>query len=391
MSKNFAFAQRTNWSLSSNRLMKTVHKLREDKIPLFDLTNSNPTDCQFRFLNQKILRPLGQKKNLTYKPNPQGSLEAREAVSRYYKEKGFHVQPQHIFLTSSTSEGYSFLFRLLVDPQNQVLFPCPSYPLFQYLVDLNDIVMKNYSLSYEGSWRIDFKQMRESLTTNTKAVVLVNPNNPTGSYILKEELSDLNKICRERNTALIGDEVFWDFAFDPNEQHLSLIGNTEVLTFVLGGISKILGLPQMKLSWIILSGPDDLVEAAVGRLEVISDTYLSVSTPAQNSLNQWLSSKEEIFKEMKLRIKGNISFLKTQCESASPCRLLNAQGGWYAVLRIPDTCSEEEWSLKFLTEDHVFVHPGYFFDFKEEPIIVLSLLPPSESFQEGVRRILKRM
>jgi hypothetical protein len=233
--------------------------------------------------------------------------------------------------------------------------------------------------------------MRQVLCGTAKAIVIVNPNNPTGSFIRREELKDMNDLCRERNLTLISDEVFADFAFNQNAGHVSLIGNDHVLTFVLGGISKTLGLPQMKLSWIIVNGPEDLVNASAERLEVIADTYLSVNTPTQNALPVWLLDRKAIQAEINDRIRNNYSFLQEYVGGTSGCEVLAAEGGWYAVIKIPETLSEEQWVLTFLNKDHVAVHPGYFFDFQDEAFIVASLLPLIKTFQDGIKRIMKRI
>jgi aspartate/methionine/tyrosine aminotransferase len=328
---------------------------------------------------------------MLYSPASRGHLAAREAVCRYYAEKGFSVSPEQIFLTASTSEAYSYLFRLLVNSGEQVLFPSPSYPLFAFLGDLNDVRTDFYRLVYDKKWNIDSQGISQILGGDAKALVMVNPNNPTGSFISPEELGAINALCRKRNVALICDEVFSDFVFDQDKKYLSLVNNHHVLTFVLGGISKTLGLPQMKLSWIVLNGPRDVVEAAAARLEMIADTYLSVSTPVQNALPVWFTYRKEIQAEIQARIKQNFKFLKECAGMAQDCELLEAEGGWYAVLSIPDIYSEEQWVLAFLNRDYVAVHPGYFFDFDREAYVVISLLPPPDIFQEGIKRIFDRI
>ena len=367
-----------------------MEDLRRDGAAVLDLTESNPTRCGFAFPNEMILKSLGNEDNLRYEPLPQGSVRAREAVGGYYMAKGFDVSVENIILTSSTSEAYSYLFRLLVNAGERVLFPRPSYPLFQFLGDLNDVHLDFYTLTYTDRWGMDFDQIRRNIQTDTRALVLVNPNNPTGSFVAKKEKEWLNALCRERNLSIICDEVFGDFPLDPTAQGVSLVNNGDVLTFVLGGLSKTLGLPQMKLSWIILSGPAALVKTARERLEIIADTYLSVSAPVQNSLERWLPLKDQIQGGMRARLKRNLQFLKEKARGG-PCRLFEPEGGWYAVLKIPPTLSEEEWVLKFLRKDRVFVHPGYFFDFDDEAFIVVSLLPPEEVFEAGIDRVSKRI
>lgn len=391
MSSHPLFAQRTSWPLAANKLSAALERLRQAGIPILDLTASNPTRCGFAYPHEQIKKALENDDNLIYSPAPQGDLKAREVVSAYYQEKGYAVSPEQIFLTAGTSEAYSYLFRLLANPGEQALFPSPGYPLFSFLGDLNDVRVDTYPLVYGGRWLIDMKKLRRVFHEDAKVLVLVNPNNPTGSFVRPEEVEEINQLCANRNIALICDEVFADFGFDQSIRQVSLVNNGPVLTFVLGGISKTLGLPQMKLSWIILSGPADLTAAARARLEVIADTYLSVGTPAQNALRTWLSCRRDIQQQIHIRLRQNLDFLKSQAEKTGGCEVLEAEGGWYAVLRIPDTHSEEQWALSFLNEDHVFVHPGYFFDFDLEGLMVVSLLPSGEVFQEGVRRILTRV
>ncbi|HBO97561.1 MAG TPA: pyridoxal phosphate-dependent aminotransferase [Candidatus Omnitrophica bacterium] len=385
------FSNRTNWPLSSNRIAGALDQLKKANVPIIDLTESNPTCCGFAYPSERILRPLASDKNLRYDPQPQGSLEARAAVASYYKSQGHDVSVERIFLTASTSEAYSYLFRLLVDAGQEVLFPRPSYPLFQFLGDLNDVMLNFYPLVYTNHWAIDCSQLEASIQPGTKAIVLVNPNNPTGSFIKKDELSALNRICRTKNIPIISDEVFADFGFPGVKDTVSLVNNDAVLTFVLGGVSKTLALPQMKLSWIIVSGPEELANAACQRLEMIADTYLSVNTPVQNAVAGWLSSKEEFQESVKQRTLDNLRFLE-QAVKTTKCQLLKPEGGWYAVIRIPlHKISEEEFILQLLEEKHVFVHPGYFFDFEEEDFLVVSLLSAVDDFREGIKRLAQKL
>ncbi|MBI5149969.1 MAG: pyridoxal phosphate-dependent aminotransferase [Candidatus Omnitrophica bacterium] len=410
------FSHRTNWPLSSNRITQTLDRLKKENIAVIDLTESNPTRCGFAYPSERILRPLASDKNLRYEPQPQGSLEAREAVACYYKSQGITVLAEQIFLTASTSEAYSYLFRLLADAGEEVLFPRPSYPLFQFLGDLNDVTLRYYLLEHTDRWRINFNSLEKMAGPKTKAVVLVNPNNPTGSFIFKDELDSLNGICQRKNIAIVSDEVFWDYALTPappgKSVRASLAGNRETLTFALGGLSKTLALPQMKLSWIIVSGPEKLASEACQRLEMIADTYLSVNTPVQNAVPEWLSRKEEFQTPVKQRIGDNLRFLE-EAVKTTKCQLLKPEGGWYAVLRIPlNKISEEEFILQLLEKEHVFVHPGYFFDFDpfdgpvtgplrvnpersrrvdEEGFLVVSLLPPADDFRKGIEKILQRI
>jgi len=384
------FAQRANWELTENRISQIRKDLDKKGKEVLDLTISNPSRCDFIYSKEKICKALSREENMAYTPSALGLFSAREAVSHYYAKKNVFVDPSNIILTASTSEAYAFLFRLLADAGEGVIFPRPSYPLFDFLVGLNDLKMQTYSLVYEkDKWAIDFKSLEANIASNTKALVVVHPNNPTGSFLNPKEIQTLNDICSQRNIPIICDEVFEDYAFEEEATFPSLIGNKKNLTFVLGGLSKTLGLPQMKVSWIILNGPEDLVRAARMRLEVITDTYLSVNTPAQNALSDWFDEREPIQKEIKKRIRNNRRFMKEAAYKQTGCECLNADGGWYSVLRIPEKFREETFIIELLVQKQIFVHPGYFFDFSDEPYIVLSLLIQENIFREGISRILQ--
>ncbi|MFA5059142.1 MAG: pyridoxal phosphate-dependent aminotransferase [Candidatus Omnitrophota bacterium] len=387
------FSKRTDWKLTPNEISLSLSELKKQGKEIIDLTESNPTLSKFKYPQEPILKGLASKDHLLYDPAPRGIDSARAAVSAYYQENGLYVDPQQIFLTSSTSEAYSFLFRLLTNPGDHIAVGRPSYPLFDFLAQINDVEVDPYSLVFKnGQWAIDVKQLEEKIGEKTRAIVLVSPNNPTGSFVKKNELQDIFKICQERNIALICDEVFSDYRLRGDSSlQANFVNNTQILTFSLSGISKVLGLPQMKLGWIVASGPKEDVAIAAERLEVILDTFLSVNTPAQNALKAWLSIKPQIQKEILIRIKANEAFLRKSLEGHSSCRYLPPEGGWYAVLRLPNNKTEEDWVVEFLQKDCVFVHPGYFFDFEDEPYIVLSLLPEEEKFRQGITRILSRI
>jgi len=379
----FPFSKRTDWPVEENPLSLAFQSLQQKGMDIIDLTTSNPTQCDFPIQTEAILKPFNDQRNLCYQPDPKGIREAREAVAHYYSRRGFDVFPDRMILTSSTSEGYLYLFRLLANPDDQILFPQPSYPLFPFLGDIADVRMDFYPLV--------FPALKEKLDDRTRAIVLVNPNNPTGSYIKQEELAAMNRLCQQRNLALISDEVFWDFPFSPTKKKETLVQNSSVLSFTLGGLSKTLGLPQMKMSWIVLNGPKKTVEEAHKRLELIADTFLSVNTPAQHAVSSWLSQAEIIQKIIHDRLIINLNMLRRKVEGCSQVQLFAPEGGWYAVVKLPAKQEEEQWVLDFLKEDHVFVHPGYFFDFQEQPFIVLSLLVPPQSLEEGLERIIARI
>lgn len=384
------FSNRTSWSLEKNPLTHLYEDLKSQNCDILDLTVSNSTKCHIEYLEKEILNPLLSKENILYQPVSSGLMSARKSVASIYKKSGTSVDPSCIVLTSSTSEAYSFLFRLLLNEGDHVLLPRPSYPLFEFLANLNDVKADFYSLTYDQEWKIDFKKLEALIGEKTRAIVLVNPNNPTGSFILPEELKEINRICKKHNICIICDEVFFDYDFQSSDCATnSLACNQDVLTFVLGGLSKALGLPQMKLSWILTSGPSNQVDEALGRLEIICDTYLSVSTPSQNALSGWLALKPDMQKRIKNRLKSNlVVFNKVLDERKDLFEMRNSQGGWYVIAKILKNVEEEKLAYDLLKEKHVFVHPGYFFDFEDEPYFIFSLLTSSEIFEEGLQRII---
>lgn len=313
---------------------------------------------------------------------------ARAAVSEYYSGR---VSPDRILLTASTSEAYAFVFKLLADPGDEVLVPSPSYPLFDYLAALDSVRVIQYPLVYNGIWTIDFDALRRSLTPRSRAIVLVNPNNPTGSFLKQSELAPLLTLCQEHNLAIISDEVFADYVLNDQRPLVrSLTGVDEVLMFCLSGLSKVAGLPQMKLGWIVTGGPSGHREQAFERLELIADTYLSVSAPVQWAAPALLDLRGPLQGQILGRVEANRVFLASQIGPGSPWKLLAIEGGWYAVLEAPRIHSEEEWVLSLLTEDNVLVQPGFFFDFEREAFLVISLLTAEDVFRAGIRRILAR-
>jgi alanine-synthesizing transaminase len=362
--------------------------LRASGVVLLDLTASNPTQCGLQYDSQAILSAFQNPKSLTYDPQPKGLLAAREEVARYYLETHKTVvDPEAIFLTTSTSEAYSFIFRLLCNPQDKVLVPKPSYPLFDYLADLQDVILVPYSLQYAQGWLLDFHTLSEALSPRTRAILLVHPNNPTGSYVRPSEMQQLNDVCRERQLALIVDEVFLDYPFEASA-HKSFVRNREVLTFTLSGLSKISALPQMKVAWMVCTGPDELVRSAVERLEVIADTFLSLNAPTQWALPTLLQQRHPLQKQLTERVRQNRAELIRQLANQHFCELLDAEGGWYAVLRVPADQSDEERAINLMRSQHVIVHPGHFFDFPKDGFLVVSLITPFEEFAKGIALLL---
>jgi alanine-synthesizing transaminase len=384
------FSSRTRWSLDPNALAALLAERRLRGGEVVDLTDTNPTRLGLAPPSELLLS-LADPAGVAYDPSPAGLMTAREAVASDYFRRGLSVPSDHIVLTSSSSEAYAFLFKLLCDPGDCVLVPAPSYPLFDYLAALESVELHPYPLRYDGEWHIDVGAL-DPLPPRARAIVVVNPNNPTGSFLKLEEAIALRRLAGQKGLALLSDEVFADYAFrDDAGRVASLAQEKECLCFSLGGLSKSCGLPQLKLGWIAVSGPEALSRGALSRLEVIADTYLSVGTPVQRALPRILSQLPELRSPIQKRVSSNLAHLEDAFARGAAASLLRPEGGWSAVLRVPATRSEEDWTLQLLSHDGVLVHPGYFFDFPEEAYLVLSLLPLPEDFQRGVGRIRSRV
>ena len=381
------FSDRTNWNLQPNRLSAALARHRAAKKPLLDLTASNPTQCGFAYDSDAILGALGNPSALTYEPEPRGLLVARSSVAKYYADRGLAVPNDDIILTTSTSEAYSNALRTLCNPGDEILIPRPSYPLFELLAEIQDVRLVRYALVYDHGWQIDIHSLERTITPRTRAVIVVHPNNPTGHYVKAEELTQLNAACSTRGLALVADEVFLDFNLD-NETPGSLAANEAALTFTMSGISKICGLPQMKAAWLITSGPQKLKTEALARLEVIADTYLSMNAPIQAALPPFLEQRHTIQRQIKDRVKHNLERLDAQLASHKTCSRLKLEGGWYAVLRVPATRSDEDLAIDLLENREVYVHPGHFYDFESDGYLVVSLITPPADFAEGIKRVL---
>lgn len=382
------FSNRTEWDPSPNKISLELERIKLEGRPVLDLTLSNPTSAGLSYLDDATLGPLLDRRALSYEPDPKGLLSAREAVAAYYAQKRIAVSPEDIVLTASTSEAYSLILRLLCNPADRIFVPRPSYPLFDYLCDLNDVYPDRYRLFHDGTrWRTDLAHLEEHFY-NTRALILVNPNNPTGSSPDGAERAGILRLCAREGAALIADEVFLDFAMDPGRQLVSLAGSKQTLTFALGGVSKSAGLPQMKLAWIVVSGPDKLKAEAMRRLEIIADTYLSPSAPAQQALPVWLERRSEFQKQIMDRVRANLSTLRHILADEAPgTEVLECEGGWSATLRSKACFDDERFVVDLLRRHQVHIHPGYFYEFEGGNHLVVSLLPQSGVFAEGVHRL----
>jgi alanine-synthesizing transaminase len=382
------FSRRTNWQLTPNRLTQALAEVRASGAELLDLTISNPTRAGFEYDNQAILGSFQNPNSLLYDPQPKGLLGARQDIARYYQgDHGISLDPEQIVLTTGTSEAYSYVFRLLCNAGDEILVPNPSYPLFDFLGDLQDVRLVPYPLEYADGWFIDFASLVRAITPQTRAILLVHPNNPTGSYLRDEEVQRLNSICGERNLALVVDEVFLDFPFE-GKAAKSFAGNAEALTFTLSGLSKISALPQMKIAWVVTSGPSELAAPALERLEIVADTFLSLSGPAQYALPVLLEQRHLIQPQIVQRVQENRAVLRDLLAQQTACKLLRAEAGWTAVFRMPPGTSDEDLAIKLLRDQRVLVHPGHFYDFPSDGFLVVSLLTPVAEFREGAQRLL---
>jgi alanine-synthesizing transaminase len=381
------FSRRTDWQLAKNQYTQVLERFRSSGRNVLDLTASNPTNVGLQYEFERLLTSLRHPQALDYEPVAKGLLSAREAVAAYYRERGIQLSPEQLFLTVSTSEAYTYAFRLLCDPGDEVLVPQPSYPLFEFLADLQDVKLVPYELIYDHGWQIDFHSLECAITSRTRGVLVVHPNNPTGSYVKQREKTLLDRICMDRELAVIADEVFLDYSLGPGNE-LSFVGSRGALTFTLSGLSKISGLPQMKVAWMAVSGPEALAADAIARLEVISDTYLSMNAPLQWALPEMLASRTGIQEQLRARVQRNLSALDEELSKQELCHRLEVEGGWYAILRVPATRSDEELAIELLEKESVLVQPGHFYDFTSDGYLVISLITPVDEFREGIHKLL---
>jgi len=387
------FSKRLNINLESNLLSALYDaKIRNDE-KIFDLTSSNPTKLNFKYETRDIIKNYINENTFMYEPEPKGLLSARNSVAAYYESLGKNVSPEDIFLVSGTSEAYSFLFKLLLDYEDEILVPQPCYPLFEYLALLDFAKVKFYPLHYENmnGWRIDFKVLNSLINDKTKAFICINPNNPTGSYIDRNDYESIREISTKHDIPLIIDEVFSDYNIDDeNEIMKSVVNQKAGLNFILNGFSKILALPQMKFSWILVEGNSEMKKIAKDKLEIISDTYLSVNTPVQHAAPVLFKTRDRIQRQILDRIKENYNILRSVLLLNPDLKVLKCQGGWNAVLSFENLLiPEEEFACKLLSEYNVLIHPGFYYDFCTEGFAVISLLTDTDVLEEGTRRIIK--
>ena len=385
------FSLRTRWDLTANALALAVEGRREKGLPLADLTESNPTRVGLALDGDALVAAFAHFEAGVYQPEPRGLLTAREAVQRTFLERGHDVALERLFLTASTSEAYAFLFKLLCDPGDEILVPRPSYPLFEFLAGLESVTTRGYPLSFDGEWHLERSNLLGELGPRTRAIVVVSPNNPTGSFLKRRELQLLEEVAGERGIAVISDEVFADYGRGAKGERVSVLDAPGLFSFALGGLSKGAALPQVKVGWLAANGPAPLVEEALRRLEIIADTYLSVSTPSQLALPSLLAQRGEIQRRIRDRVEENFAALSRAIVPGDPVGLLPLEGGWSAVLRIPRTRSEQAWVVTLVEEDGVLVHPGFFFDFPGEGYLSVSLLPRPEEFARAALRLLARL
>lgn len=378
------FSSRTPASLVSNRLTEALERRRHDGLRVLDLTITNPTRAGIEYPRDMILDALRDPSCLTYEPTPPGLRAARESVARYHACQGNPVHPDHLVLTGSTSEAYSWIFKMLCEPGDEILVPRPSYPLFECLAALDSVRTVQYPLIEALDWDIDFETLDSLCGARTRAIVVVNPNNPTGHFTRPTTWARLQELAARRGLAILSDEVFFDYCWDDSVPRCSALSQTQSLTFTLCGLSKSAGLPQMKLGWICVSGPDPLRTAALERLEWIADAYLPVSAPVQHAASAWIDSIPEIQSAIGERCRANRAALRSAFPAGASIRQLPVEGGWCNLLDVPRVRSEEEWVLRLLDSEGVWAQPGFFYDFGREAVLCVSLLTPLADMGAGI-------
>ncbi len=387
------FSSRLPSRLAANALARRLSRCTSSGRDILDLTLSNPTVAGIAY-PPAVHDALAMGERTTYHPEPKGLLPAREAISAYYQEtQGLEVSPEDLVLTASTSEAYGHLFKVLADPGDEVLIPAPGYPLFQYLARLEGLVPVSYPSWFLGAWHVDFEALADRITSRTRAILVVNPNNPTGAYLDRRAYDEMVELCARHDLAIVSDEVFTDYPHGPIPGDIvrTVASREEVLCFSLGGVSKTLGLPGLKLSWILVNGPASLKQRALERLEFVSDSFLSVGTPVQEALPALMACRAAVQRAILERLELNRSFLTSLLQPESAVSLVPAQAGWYQVLRVPLVAPEESLAVALLEQERVLVHPGFLFDFPREGHFVASLLVQPDRWRAGVRRLVRRV
>src|SRR5688500_9057935 len=376
-------------SIESNALARLIQAKRRGGAAIVDLTESNPTQVGLSYPDD-LLAPLADARALGYEPQPLGLWAARAAVAADFRRRGIVLSADRVAVTASTSEAYALLFKLLCDAGDEVLIPHPSYPLFEHLTRLESVQAIPYALEYHGSWRLDVESVRRAITGRTRAILIVSPNNPTGSILHRDDLAELVDIAAAAQAPLIGDEVFADYRIDPAPHATHILADGNVLAFSLGGLSKSAGLPQLKLGWIGFGGPSDRVDEVLAAYEIVADTYLSVATPVQAAAAALIERGAAIRSQILARVKRNLDALRKAAGTVPAVSVLPVEGGWSAVIQMPSVMTEESLVLALLEHDDVLVHPGYFFDFPREAFVVVSLLVEPVIFDRAIPRVLAR-
>jgi aspartate/methionine/tyrosine aminotransferase len=376
-------------SLEPNAVARALDVKRRTGASILDLTETNPTSTGFSYPHA-LLQPLADPRALAYEPQPLGLWDARAAVAADFRRRGIVISADRVALTSSTSEAYALLFKLLCDAGDAVLVPHPSYPLFEHLTRLESVTAIPYALDYHGSWRVDVDSIARRPSDRIRAVMIVSPNNPTGSFLHRDDRESIAALAAERGWAIIGDEVFADYPLDPSPDAVGVLPGAEVLTLSLGGLSKSAGLPQVKLGWIGFGGPPAEVDRALAAYEIIADTYLSVSTPVQAAAPELIRQGAAIRSQILARVRRNLDALRKLSAAFPAVSVLRVEGGWSAVMQVPQLKTEETLVLELLERDDVLVHPGYFFDFPREAYLVVSLLVDPDRFDRAIGRVLVR-
>lgn len=384
------FSERLAWSTPRNSYSLLWQQKREAGERLLDLTTANPTEVFADYPHEEIARAFGAIANFRYEPEAFGTRAARQIIADWYADFGIRANADRLALTASTSEAYAILFKLLCDPGDEILIPCPSYPLFEYLANAEAVKTAPYRLLYDGGWLVDFDSVENAIGSNTRAIVVVNPNNPTGSFLKVQEAEKLTVLAEKYGLAIISDEVFMTYpaAGSMRGQVRSLIGRNDVLSFSLNGLSKAAGMPQMKLGWIAANGPQEKVASALGKLELLLDSYLSVATPVQCALLELLRIGSGLQMKIAARVRQNREALGVL--KGSSVEPLASEGGWSAILQVPNIRTEEDWMTKLLSDEGVMVQPGYFYDMAKEAFLVVSLIASPTDFADGIDK-LKRL